>query len=79
MRLVKAVDEDFLLQGSCLLGWGLSTGVFARYDRGNWPAPGFEDTELGVILEPEVVYGTYAREFKLEAVRLVKERGVSVA
>jgi hypothetical protein len=23
-----------------------------------WPAPGFEDTELGVILEPEVVYGT---------------------
>jgi transposase len=44
-----------------------------------WPAPGSEDTELGVILEPEVVYGTYAREFKLEAVRLVKERGVSVA
>jgi hypothetical protein len=25
---------------------------------GQWPAPGFEDTELGVILEPEVVYGT---------------------
>ena len=23
-----------------------------------WPAPGSEDTELGVILEPEVVYGT---------------------
>ena len=24
----------------------------------DWPAPGSEDTELGVILEPEVVYGT---------------------
>ena len=24
----------------------------------SWPAPGSEDTELGVILEPEVVYGT---------------------
>src|SRR5436190_6713455 len=34
----------------------------------NWPAPGSEDTELGVE-------GT--REFKLEAVRLIKDRGVS--
>jgi hypothetical protein len=23
----------------------------------NWPAPGFEDTELGVLLEPEVAHG----------------------
>jgi hypothetical protein len=22
-----------------------------------WPAPGFEDTELGVLLEPEVAHG----------------------
>ena len=29
-----------------------------EYNMGNWPAPGSEDTELGVILEPEVVYGT---------------------
>ena len=28
-----------------------------RYDgKTSWPAPGSEDTELGVILEPEVVY-----------------------
>ena len=33
-------------------------------------------------MKPEVVYGNerqFSREFKLEAVRLVKERGVSVA
>ena len=23
----------------------------------NWPAPGFEDTELGVFMEPEVSHG----------------------
>ena len=46
-----------------------------------WPAPGSTDTELGVMLEPEVVMERrrHGREFKLEAVRLVKERGVSVA
>ncbi len=30
----------------------------------DWPAPGFEDTELGVFMEPEVGHGTteiYAR------------------
>jgi transposase len=43
--------------------------------------PGSEDTELGVILEPEVVYGTQTLcpRVQAEAVRLVKERGVSVA
>ena len=34
------------------------------------------------MMEPEVGYGTasvrFAREFKLEAVKLVRERGVSV-
>lgn len=24
----------------------------------DWPAPGFEDTELGVFMEPEVCHGT---------------------
>jgi hypothetical protein len=23
-----------------------------------WPAPGFEDTEIGVLMEPEVDHGT---------------------
>ena len=30
----------------------------------DWPAPGFEDTKLGVFMEPEVCHGTtevYAR------------------
>ena len=46
-----------------------------------WPAPGSEDTELGVSMEPEVDHGEaeFTREFKLEAVRLIKERGVSYA
>jgi hypothetical protein len=26
--------------------------------RVRWPVPGFEDTELGVFMEPEVDYGT---------------------
>jgi Transposase len=43
-----------------------------------WPAPGSEDTELGVLMElvghgeTEVLAG-----FKLEAVRVIKDRGVS--
>jgi hypothetical protein len=27
-------------------------------DRSDWPAPGFEDTKLGVLMEPEVRHGT---------------------
>jgi len=27
------------------------------FDEDNWPAPGFEDTELGVFMEPEVSHG----------------------
>jgi hypothetical protein len=34
---------------------------------GNWPAPGSEDTELGVILEPEVVYGTQTLCTRIQA------------
>ena len=46
-----------------------------------WPAPGSEDTELGVLMELEVGHGEteVTREFKLEAVRLIKDRGVSYA
>jgi hypothetical protein len=32
-----------------------------------WPAPGSEDTELGVILEPEVVYGTQTLWTRVQA------------
>jgi hypothetical protein len=35
-------------------------GETGRYDgtmRGTWPAPGFEDTELGVFMGPEVSHG----------------------
>jgi len=40
-------------------GWGIEYPEELRNgDREYWPAPGSEDTELGVILEPEVVYGT---------------------
>jgi hypothetical protein len=30
-------------------------GVRAR--KGDWPAPGSEDTDLGVLMEPEVGHG----------------------
>jgi hypothetical protein len=46
-----------------------------------WTAASSEDTELGVTMGPEVGHGEttiyITREFKLEAVRLIKERGVS--
>ena len=41
-------------------------------------APGFADTELGVLMEPEVCLmgdRKFTREFKLEAVRLIKRAG----
>ena len=41
-----------------------------------WPAPGSEDTELGVLMGPEGGHGE-TEEFKLEAVRLIKDRGES--
>jgi hypothetical protein len=43
-----------------------------------WPAVGSEDNELDVMMEPEVGHGAtkvYPR-VKLEAVKLIKERGV---
>jgi hypothetical protein len=38
--------------------------LFERDAASKWPAPGFEDTELGVLMEPEVDHGeaeVYAR------------------
>jgi hypothetical protein len=39
-------------------GSNVVLGGLAAFNSRYWPAPGSEDTELGVILEPEVVYGT---------------------
>src|SRR5450631_1439418 len=46
-----------------------------------WAAPGSEDTELGVLWSRRCVMERrqFTREFKLEAVRLIRERGVSYA
>ena len=50
-----------------------------RQELTKWSAPGSEDTEFGVLMEPEVPHGEaeITREFKLEAVRLIKDRGES--
>jgi transposase len=39
------------------------------------------DTEIGCFMKPEVIMQRrkFSREFKVEAVKLVRERGVSVA
>jgi hypothetical protein len=40
------------------------TVEMVRFNKANWAAAGFKDTELGVNMEPEVGYGTskvYAR------------------
>jgi transposase-like protein len=45
-----------------------------------WPAPGSEETELrGLELAGSHLAAKFTREFKLEAVRLIKEPGVSYA
>ena len=46
-----------------------------------WPAAGSVDTEIGCFGKPEAsdAAAQVSREFKIEAVRLVRERGVSVA
>jgi hypothetical protein len=41
--------------------------ITAVNDAPVWPAPGSEDTELGVILEPEVVYGTQTLCTRIQA------------
>jgi transposase len=47
----------------------------------DWAAPGSEDTKLGVLWSRRCVMERrqFTREFKLEAVRLIKQRGVSYA
>ena len=60
-----------IAQGSTLnLGTGGLAGAIntpAIANEGQWPAPGSEDTELGVILEPEVVYGTQTLWTRVQA------------
>jgi hypothetical protein len=49
---------------------GVVAGVASQHVGGAlavWPAPGSEDTELGVILEPEVVYGTQTLCTRIQA------------
>jgi hypothetical protein len=49
------------------------------YANSRWPAPGFKDTEIGFLMKAETGHREMEvhREFKLEAVRLIKDRGVS--
>ena len=46
-----------------------------------WHAPGFVDTKIGCFMKPEVQMQRrkFTREFKVEAVRMTKERWVLVA
>jgi transposase len=58
--------------------------LLARFRSALWierAAPGSEDTELGVLWNRRCVMERrqFTREFKLEAVRLIKQRGVSYA
>ena len=58
-----------------------STPTFEAVAKQWWAAAGFKDTLLRWKMKPEVVMQrrrTFSREFKLEAVKLVSERGVSV-
>src|SRR5262249_15473540 len=51
---------------------GIAGSLYYSWSK-EWPAASFVDTDIGVLMEPEVG----SREFKLEAVKLVRERGVS--
>jgi hypothetical protein len=52
------VDGGSLTVNGFAQGVTVEGGTLSVINGGTWPAPGSEDTELGVILEPEVVYGT---------------------
>ena len=58
--------NDVTLNGQITVA-GTLNGAFAITDLNIWPAPGSEDTELGVILEPEVVYGTQTLCTRIQA------------
>ena len=59
-----ALNSANLLTGAVALNTNGATGDASLT---NWPAPGSEDTELGVILEPEVVYGTQTLWTRVQA------------
>jgi hypothetical protein len=59
-----ALNSANLLIGAVALNTNGATGDASLT---NWPAPGSEDTELGVILEPEVVYGTQTLWTRVQA------------
>ncbi len=69
--MVNSSGFTGIAQGSTLnLGTGGLAGAIntpAIANEGQWPAPGSEDTELGVILEPEVVYGTQTLWTRVQA------------
>ena len=67
----KMVLDDVTLTGTAAAGglgaqWNMTNGT-GRAAVDIWPAPGSEDTELGVILEPEVVYGTQTLCTRIQA------------
>ena len=45
------------LVGALLEGMGYTTRFVSPPGPDGWPAPGSEDTELGVLMEPEVGHG----------------------
>lgn len=72
-RLPNTVDEAQAIKPEAL--------VFSADAVELWPAAGFVDTEIRCLTEPESgnAEKEIQREFKLEAVRLIKDRGVAVA
>ena len=82
IALGQSISAVARLNASCMLGIALSIwDEWMRLEPASWPAPGSEDTELGVLMELEVVMERrkFSWESKLEAVRLIKDRGVSCA
>ena len=75
----KAITQG-VAKEKALVGWLLPCEV-PEFLRTVWPAPGFVDTELGVSWDRRWVMERrrFTREFKLEAVRLIRDRGVSYA
>ena len=50
------LDDSFHL-GTNGVGLAQHPGIFSVVWGDFWPAPGYEDTELGVLMEPEVRHG----------------------
>jgi hypothetical protein len=64
-NVLPELDDDLLLESMRpLVLSGAEDVALSDYRRAVWPAPGFTDTELGVLMEPEVCHGAtevYAR------------------